>query len=100
MEQIDQLIVEFHLRKPEKSASWHYLGLLKGLSSKFVPVNTHMNNFDCHGLLQSLHYLQSNSFEVTFVNRNLINLKTYERSFKQSQLNLPNDPSKADCQHS
>jgi hypothetical protein len=61
LERIDQLVIELHLGKPEKGLSWHNLGLIRQLSSKFVPVNTHINNYDCFGVFQPLHYLRATS---------------------------------------
>ena len=56
--------------------------------SKFVSVNYHVNNIVCHNN-EVLKYrkLTSGAYEITLVNKKLIELKSDSRSFTEHKLN-------------
>ena len=76
--------------------TWGNLDILKTLASKFVCVNYHMNNNGC--FKSPYRKLPSHAFEVTLINKKLINVKSDRRSFTEHPLNAPNTNIKADCQ--
>ena len=81
LDYIDMIIMEVHLMNNR----WGHLDIFKNLMEKFVSVNLHMNNYACFRYYskQLLNKgTPSWAFEVTLVNKNLIKVKSDDKSYK------------------
>ena len=88
---IDQLIVEFHGVDQEK-----YIHVIQKLKKIFYLVNVHYNNFGCIDFIQPF---PAPAYEVLFVNKRIgIPNGNEPVPTTLSSLDSPNNPFKEDCQ--
>lgn len=95
LEQIDQMVGEFHLY-PIFHEEWGILDILRSLTEKFVVVNLHMTNFACTD--SPLRRLKALAIEYTLVSKRLITKRSESQSFKLHPLNTPSYKPSPDCQ--
>jgi hypothetical protein len=70
--------------------------ILQILEDHFYPVNFHQNNFNCWRVAFSK--LRSSVFEVTLVNKKVLQLYSQSRSYQPNTLNQVNRRYSEDCQ--
>ncbi len=90
LNQIDQLVVEFHTMKPER-----FLETIERLKRTFYIANLHWNNAVCDS---SLSPMTSPAFELLLVNKELARLDPAGGVAPPNPLDAPNISVAADCQ--
>jgi hypothetical protein len=90
--QIDQLVVEFHIFKPDR-----YLETIEKLKRTFYIANLHWNNAVCD---DDLDPLTSPAFEILFVNKSIAQVEPGGVPITPNPFDAPNIPLTAtpDCQ--
>ena len=98
LQQIDQMVVEFHWQKGEKAA-WigeeKYLRVVQRLKQFFEIGHIHFNNASC---VEGLKPFPTWAYEVLFVSKRLALVDPSRKAGGLHPLDAPNNPSFADCQ--